>query len=124
MMRKKVIDNFDAYESKMNLVIDKALGKMASDTANVAKIRVPFKDGNLMEAIEVVRKGFKHFWVLVDEAYAAFQERGERFDGSLVVKRYTTPNTGKDYLKNAGSQVTKDFTQYIKQAINSIRLGL
>lgn len=40
-------------------------------------------------------------------AYAAYQERGMRADGSHKVRNYTTPGTGAHYLKNAGDTITK-----------------
>lgn len=40
-------------------------------------------------------------------AYAAYQERGMRADGSHVVRQYTTPGTGAHYLRDAGDRITK-----------------
>lgn len=41
-------------------------------------------------------------------AYAAYQERGHRFDGSRQVHNYTTPGTGAHYLEESGKQVAKE----------------
>lgn len=48
-------------------------------------------------------------------AYAAYQERGMRADGSHKVRNYTTPGTGAHYLQNAGDTITKrGLGEYLK----------
>lgn len=37
--------------------------------------------------------------------YAGVQERGGRFDGTYIIKHYTTPNTGKNFLQSTGERV-------------------
>lgn len=44
--------------------------------------------------------------------YASYQERGMRYDGSHVVRKYTTPGTGKDFAKQAVVRVIKDADRY------------
>jgi len=39
--------------------------------------------------------------------YAQYQHRGMRKDGTRVVRHYTTPGTGKSYLKKAGDKVVE-----------------
>lgn len=46
--------------------------------------------------------------------YASYQERGERADGTHVVKNYTTPGTGKDFAKNAVKKTLKQVEKFYK----------
>lgn len=110
---------FQAVNSKQ---MDIALGRMAQDIEILAKVRVPLKSGNLMKQIERKRLSNKKHQVRVDEDYAAYQERGMRKDGSRVVKRYTTPGTGKDFLKNAGKNVAARATSYFRNAASGAKV--
>lgn len=48
--------------------------------------------------------------------YASYQERGKRFDGSHIVKHYTTPGTGPWFAKNAVKKVVT--ARNIKKYLN------
>lgn len=39
------------------------------------------------------------------KVYAAFQERGRRYDGSHKVRNYTTPGTGAHFAENAAKKI-------------------
>ena len=43
--------------------------------------------------------------MILKAAYAQYQERGMRRDGSRVVRKYTTPGTGRHFVKNAVDQI-------------------
>ena len=49
--------------------------------------------------------------------YASYQERGNRADGSHVVRKYTTPGTGKDFAKNAVKETLSHVKDFYKNII-------
>lgn len=116
MSSVKVINNAKRFGSVSTNLLDSALERMARDVVNIAKIRVPFLSGTLMKAIEARKMGFLKHRVEVNTEYAAYQERGQRHDGTRVVKYYTTPRTGKGFLKEGGDSITKNAINYLKQA--------
>lgn len=115
-MRHRVDDKMDKFISKNDLLMDNALNRMARDIRQVALSTVPYKDGDLFNSAEDTKKAKLKYWVIFNTEYAAYQERGQRKDGSRIVRRYTTPGTGRDYLKNGGRQIAKDSLNYFKQA--------
>lgn len=102
--------------------MDAALERMAGDIETLGKVKVPLKSGNLQDQFNKKKVGVLHHQVRVDEDYASYQERGMRKDGSRVVRRYTTPGTGKNFLKGAGQQVAPRAVQYIKQAASRVNV--
>lgn len=122
MARVRVDDKSKAFMAANERQMDIALGRMAQDIETIAKVRVPLKSGNLQDMIKKKRVSAKHHQVRADEDYAGYQERGMRKDGSRVVRRYTTPGTGKDYLKGAGQQVAPKATHYFKQAASGAKV--
>lgn len=121
-MPVRIVDNSKRLLRVSEDVFDNALSRMAKDISLVAKSRVPFRRGNLLKEIRQDRKAPLKHRVVVDSEYAAYQERGQRMDGSHRVRKYSTPSTGKNYLKDAGHKITADALQYFKQANNLIRL--
>lgn len=104
--------------------IEKALDRMGKDVKMIARIKAPYKSGELQDKIENKKRSKLQHYVEVDSPYASYQERGMRRDGTRIVRNYTTMGTGKNFLKNAGDQVTKDAVKYFRQAVHTIRLGL
>lgn len=49
--------------------------------------------------------------------YASYQERGRRADGSHVIRKYTTPGTGKDFAKNAVKETMSHVKDFYKNII-------
>ena len=118
----KVTDNFNKFDTKMTKVFDSALGRMGKDIKQIASIRIPFKSGDLQGSIENKRDDVLKHKVLINSEYAGYQERGVRKDGSHKVRKYTTPNTGKKFLKGAGDDVSKNALNYLKQANQLIKM--
>lgn len=85
--------------------LDQELGRKAALVEIKAKARVPVDKGLLQSSGNHRRIRFGRFRIEFNKEYAAYQERGMRRDGTRVVKRYTTPGTGKDYLKSAAAEV-------------------
>lgn len=122
MGRIVITDNGKRFVAVNRTVMDNALNTMAGDVSNIAKSRVPFKEGDLFKEIRAVRIKILKHQVRVDSDYAAYQEAGERKDGSHVVRKYTTPSTGKNFLKGAGERVTSNALNYFKQSNQLIKL--
>ena len=105
-------------------VFDSALGRMGKDIELIAKAKVPLESTDLFKEIQYQKKGTLKHRVVVDSEYAAFQERGRRFDGSHVVKNYSTPGTGAHYLGAAAKQVVEKGIEYLRQANQLIKIRL
>lgn len=117
-----ITDNGKRFVSANREVMDGAMETMSKDISTMAKSRVPFKSSDLFKAINPYKVKQLHHQVIADTEYAAYQEEGQRKDGTHVVKKYTTPSTGKDFLKGAGDKVTSNALNYLKQAVHSIKL--
>lgn len=120
--RIRIVNNLPEFIEKNAVVMDKAAKRMAEDTVKLAKVRVPFEEGDLQQSGHAKKKKKLRYWALFDIIYAAYQERGYRRDGSRVVRNYTTPGTGKGYLVGAGEKVSHNIVNYLRQAANSIRM--
>lgn len=94
-----------AVVGQIKFKLDQELGRKAAKIEVKAKARVPVDKGLLQNSGSTRRIRFGRFRVEFDKEYAAYQERGMRRDGSHVVKRYTTPGTGKHYLESSARDV-------------------
>lgn len=117
----KVVNNMPRFYRSNTEMMGGALSRMGRDIINISKIRVPFREGDLMKSAEDVKVSALHHKVLYNEEYAGYQERGKRKDGSRKVRNYSTPGTGKDFLKGAGKQVKQNVLNYFKQAASLAR---
>lgn len=113
-------DHTDDFLSKNTRAFDAALERMAGDITKVAKQRVPFKTGKLFKEIHKEKLDVLKHRVVADKKYAGYQELGQRVDGTRVVKRYTTPNTGKHYMRDAVFTIMQHSLNYLRQAVRSI----
>lgn len=90
---------------------DKALDAMAKSILAAARLRAPMSEngGGLRDSgrIEKSKNSVSVIYGGKGVPYGAYQERGHRRDGSHQVRRYTTPNTGARFLKDAGERNTK-----------------
>lgn len=118
----RIVDKSNQFVLKNSDLMGKALEKMARDIILVAKIRVPFKAGDLMKEFRTARVSQLRYRAQNDKEYAAYQERGMRADGTRVVKKYTTPNTNKDFLKDAGKKISRSILNYFRQAASQTRV--
>lgn len=119
-MSVKTVDNIMRFYKLTATSMDNAIGKMAKDVKQIASIRVPYLSGDLQASTKPVKKAMMHHRVEVgggDINHAHYQEAGQRKDGSHRVRRYSTPGTGKHFLKDAGESVEKNVINYIKQAV-------
>ncbi len=102
-------DNSGAWLKRTERSLEKGLDKITKAILSRAQVRVPLKDGNLKASGEVSGRGLSRTVSFgKGMKYGAYQERGERFDGTHKVRRYTTAGTGKRYLKESGDSVLKE----------------
>lgn len=118
----KKTDNLMKFVNNNADDMDRALSRMSKDILQISKVRVPFKRGNLQKQGESKKIAKMKHRVVYDEEYAAYQERGQRKDGTRRVINYSTPGTGKDFLKGAGQTVGKQALNYLRQAANRKKL--
>lgn len=101
---------------------DMVQGHMAQD------IEIALKTSAGMPVLHGVMKGqtrsFKNqrnqWRVEVDTAYAAYQERGRRKDGTRVVRHYHTAGTSAGFFMRAINGVIKNRNQYVKEAARAV----
>lgn len=92
--------------ARLNAKIAMCNRLLLEDIHRESQYKTPLKDGDLREQVtKTVNQTEKTGTITWTVPYASYQERGKRFDGSHVVKNYTTPGTGKDFAKNAVKSV-------------------
>lgn len=62
------------------------------------------------------------FRVEIDKAYAAYQERGVRKDGTHIVKHYTTAGTSAHFFRRAIDAVERNKSAYVSEAKMAVGL--
>jgi hypothetical protein len=94
--------------------VEAGLSAMAESVRGRATLTVPRKNHYLAESGRVEGTGLEREVIFGSASvpYAGYQERGMAFDGSRVVRKYTTAGTGPRYLQNA-------FETVLKQGIGS-----
>ena len=79
--------------------------------------------GHMKSETRHFRSTLTNGWrVEIDKAYAAYQERGMRADGSHIVKHYTTAGTSKGFFKRAINTVIQHRQSYIQEAKRAVGL--
>lgn len=118
----KITDKIQAWAEKNTGAMDRALVRLAVDVERGAKNRVPVSagGGQLKSSIKHRKVGFLKYEVEANKEYARYQEFGG--DGKRVVRRYTTPGTGKEYLKQAGQSAAQKAVEYFTQEGGSFRI--
>ena len=113
-MSIKIDDKLPIFTGKVKIYADNAVKELAKDIFSVAKSNAPYQKGRLRnESKPIDKKGEAHYWVQFRAIYARYQEFGG--DGRRVVRKYTTPGTGKGYLQNAGNRQTSRALSVIKK---------
>ena len=120
-MGYRIIDHTDRILLKNERIKDRSLASAAQDIETIIKTggRTPKDKGSLRARTRHEMVSSSRYRVVVPLEYAAFQERGSRFDGSHVVRHYTTPGTGKGWFQAAINTTAKNFTNLVKQAARS-----
>ena len=103
MNKVTVIDRMPQFKRSAYSVLNDALAEGAKEVLINAKTKAPYKKGPLRSNSDTRQMGILwhriSFWII----YAAFQEFGG--DASRTIRNYTTPGTGKHYLKSSGDEV-------------------
>lgn len=102
----------NAREEELSNMLD----KMATAIKSRARIKAPNDgDNRLASSGNISGKGLARTITFGSGLkYGAYQERGERYNGTHKVKRYTKVGTGKHYLKGSGDGVVKEgFKKYL-----------
>lgn len=120
-----IIDNTSRVLLKHDKVKDRSLAYAAQDIEVIIKTggRTPHKTGAMKSSTRHRRISSGKYVIEVglEEGaaplvYAAYQERGMRYDGSHVIRNYTTPGTRKGWFNAAIQTVAKNFPNLIRQA--------
>lgn len=111
-----VINNWTPFLLKKDLANLAALETMAADIERTSKQVVPAKQGYLRSRGGHTQDGAMRFIIFYIAAYAAYQEFGQRADGTHVVKIYTTGGTGKNYLRGSARKIVDQAPVYFKAA--------
>lgn len=124
MSRMRFKSNSAAFLHKNAAFTDMVKGRMAMDIEVALKTTagMPVKTGAMKSETRHFRSPSGGFRVEIDKAYAEYQERGMRADGSRVVRKYTTGGTGKGFFKRAIDGTWKNKDNYIHEARRALNL--
>jgi hypothetical protein len=113
-----VIDNTNKVLQDHDKIKDRALAYAAQDIEVIIKTggRTPHRTGAMKASTKGKKIGIGKYQIEVPKAYASYQERGMRYDGSHRIRKYTTPGTSKGWFNSAIQTVAKNFPNLIKQA--------
>lgn len=100
-------------ETEVNMPI--AIRFFLEDMKDIAEPLTPMLEGDLRSSTTVSVAG-KQGSLTWGEEYASYQDRGQRMDGTHIVKRYTTPGTGKDFSLQAAKQAFAKSEEYLRKA--------
>lgn len=108
----KITDSSGAWFNNQLAKVNEALGKMAQSIKAESQLKAPLSEGGgaLRKSVRIV-KANKQVSIIYgggSVAYAGYQERGARYDGTHKVRHYTTSGTGAHYLEEAGKRVTAE----------------
>ena len=107
----KVIDKLPQYTQRLHQVLDDAIAETALDILTKSRDTAPYRKGGL-RSDSVSQQQAQMFWrVSYWKEYARFQEFGG--DGKRQVQQYTTPGTGKAYLKTAGDNAVDNLKRNV-----------
>lgn len=119
-MSVKVTDKSGKFVNIAEDALDQILSRAAIDIVRLAKMKVPQKTSGLQDSgrnVPIVK--MKHM-VVFNKEYAGYQEYGQRKDGSHKVKKYSTPGTGKRFLRDSAQQIVKELPIRIKAKVKTI----
>lgn len=112
-MRPKVIDKMPRFKASLYSVLDDALADASKDILINAKNRAPFKKGALRSNSENKQMRPLNWRVSFWLEYARFQEFGG--DSRRRVVKYSTPGTGKGYLRKSGDEQASKLKAVVKK---------
>ena len=108
----KFTDNTADVKREYERKIINGVNRMATEIMSSSLARTPMKTGALRRNRSKSVDGMQAT-VTWQQPYAAVQEAGHR-RGARPFRKYTTPGTGKDFVRNALSKISSDPTRYFK----------
>lgn len=121
-MSYRIIDNTKKFADTAEKRLDLFLSDMGVDIERLSKMYVPRDKGMLRNSGKVQKLGrFKYivsYWI----AYALYQERGMRRDGTHKVRKYSQPGKKAHYLGDAAKSITAKGKEKIKAYLNGVRV--
>ena len=112
-MSVRINDKLPRFTVNMKNVLNDALADGSRDILINAKNRAPFKKGALRSNSENKQMQILFWRISFWVEYARFQEFGG--DSKRIVKKYSTPGTGKGYLGKSGDEQFNNIKVVIKK---------
>lgn len=103
-----VVNKLPQFSKKVEAKMSIALREGARDILVKSRNRAPLDKGGLRNEPNPIEMINPLKWrISYNKAYAAYQHRGARRDGSHRVRNYSTSGTGKLYLSKPGDEVAR-----------------
>lgn len=119
-MSVKVIDRSPQISARMRVNGSIAIKRALDDVKRLSRPKTPYSGGktgyvggHLKDSVLTQVLGFRGR-IVWDKAYAAYQERGKRKDGSHRVRHYTTSGTGAHFAEDVIKDVDKRRKMYLR----------
>lgn len=116
----KITNKLPAFSASVRVVMDDAVREGARDTLINAKTKAPLQKGTLRSESNVKKMATALYRVSFFAVYARYQEFGG--DANRTIRNYTTPGTGKHYLRDAGNQEQKKLIPIFKKHARRARV--
>lgn len=118
-MPVEVKTNRSAWKRAVEGGSEKAVEALANQMMNDCRRFIPNDGEHTLKDIGRIENGNPGERFLVwNNVYAAYQWYGVRADGSHVVKKYTTPGTGKQWVEKAKNRFYQTWKKVVQNAFN------
>ena len=114
-MSVRITDNSNRIKIDNARGISLAIRFALDDIDRRAFPKTPKKQGELRKNIKKSVTGNRGR-IKWQSAYAQYQERGRRRDGTHIVRNYTSGGTGKRFAETAVEQVDRNRLSYFRKA--------
>jgi hypothetical protein len=118
--------------------LDRVMNMAAKDVFTLSRLRVPLgvnksnkKSGNrnitsrgagLQGSSYWIKTANGHWVVVYNKEYAGYQERGQRKDGTHIIKNHSVPGRQAHFLESSGADVQKTLETRIIMAVKGIKM--
>jgi hypothetical protein len=116
--------NRSEFYRKHSSFVDMTLGRLASyvDVALKTSAGMPVLTGNMKSQTRFFKSKMGGWRTEVDVAYAAYQEAGQRKDGTHDVKNYSTSGTSAGFFQRAIDIMLNQREQAIEESKRALNL--
>jgi hypothetical protein len=124
MAQQGFSSNRGNFNHKHLAFVDMALGRMAMAVEIALKTSsgMPVDTGNMKSQTRHFKNDNGNWRTEIDTAYAAYQEKGMRKDGTRIVKNYTTSGTGSGFFMRAIDIMTRQKESLIMESKRAVNL--